>query len=113
MTFIDAEKDSFEKQLTVWTDYLKHPVSNSGLPDNYINDPGEIRQLTPADIYERRRTLKDPKSGREQEFIFIPQRLADRLIDIIDRGFNLLSYFAYLGIGQGKFFVIAIEFCPV
>ncbi len=46
LTFIDAEKDSFQKQLTVWTDYFKHPVSNSGLPDNYINDPTEIRQLT-------------------------------------------------------------------
>ena len=46
LTFIDAEKDSFQKQLTVWTDYFKHPVSNSGLPDNYINDPEEIRQLT-------------------------------------------------------------------
>jgi nitric oxide reductase subunit B len=46
LTFIDAEKDSFQKQLSVWTDYFKHPISNSGLPDNYINDPGEIRQLT-------------------------------------------------------------------
>ena len=46
LTFIDAEKDSFKKQLTVWTDYFKHPISNSGLPDNYINDPEEIRQLT-------------------------------------------------------------------
>jgi integrase/recombinase XerD len=40
---------------------------------------GEVLKLTPADIYERRLTLQDPKSGREQEFIFIPQRLADRL----------------------------------
>jgi nitric oxide reductase subunit B len=46
LTFIDAEKDSFQKQLTVWTDYFKHPISNSGLPDNYINNPEEIRQLT-------------------------------------------------------------------
>jgi nitric oxide reductase subunit B len=46
LTFIDAEKDSFQKQLTVWTDYFKHPISNSGLSDNYINDPVEIRQLT-------------------------------------------------------------------
>ena len=46
MTFIDAEKASFQKQLTVWTDYFKHPISNSGLPDNYIHDPEEIRQLT-------------------------------------------------------------------
>ena len=43
----------------------------------------EVLKLTPADIYERRRTLKDPKSGREQEFIFIPQRLADRLKDYV------------------------------
>jgi len=46
LTFIDAEKNSFQNQLTVWTDYFRHPISNSGLPDNYIHDPGEIRQLT-------------------------------------------------------------------
>jgi integrase/recombinase XerD len=44
---------------------------------------GEVLKLTPADIYERRLTLKDPKSGREQEFIFIPQRLAVRLKDYV------------------------------
>jgi len=44
---------------------------------------GEVLKLTPADIYERRLTLKDPKSGREQEFIFIPQRLTDRLKDYV------------------------------
>jgi nitric oxide reductase subunit B len=46
LTFIDTEKFSFQKQLTSWTDYFKHPVTNSGLPDNYINDPIEIHQLT-------------------------------------------------------------------
>jgi len=45
----------------------------------------EVLKLTPSDINERRLTLKDPKSGREQEFIFIPQRLADRLKDYILR----------------------------
>ena len=43
----------------------------------------EVLKLTPSDINERRLTLKEPKSGREQEFIFIPQRLADRLKDFI------------------------------
>ena len=43
----------------------------------------EVLQLTPSDINERRLTLRDPKSGREQEFIFIPQRLADRLKDYV------------------------------
>ena len=39
----------------------------------------EVLKLTPSDINDRRLTLKEPKSGREQEFIFTPQRLADRL----------------------------------
>ena len=43
----------------------------------------EVLKLTPGDINDRRLTLKEPKSGREQEFIFIPQRLADRLKDYI------------------------------
>jgi len=43
----------------------------------------EVLKLTPQDINDRRLTLRDPKSGREQEFIFIPQRLADRLKDYI------------------------------
>jgi nitric oxide reductase subunit B len=46
LIFIDAEKDSFKNQLTVWTDYFKHPIANSGLPNNYIDDPEEIHQLT-------------------------------------------------------------------
>jgi integrase/recombinase XerD len=47
----------------------------------------EVLKLTPSDINDRRLTLRDPKSGREMEFIFIPQRLADRLKDYIrDKG---------------------------
>ena len=43
----------------------------------------EVLKLTPSDINDRRLTLRDPKSGREHEFIFIPQRLAYRLKDYI------------------------------
>ncbi len=43
----------------------------------------EVLKLTPPDINNRRLTLKEPKSGREQEFIFSPQRLAERLKDYI------------------------------
>ena len=43
----------------------------------------EVLKLTPLDINDRRLTPRDLKSGREQEFIFIPQRLADRLKDYI------------------------------
>lgn len=46
LVFIDAEKASYENQLEIWTDYFEHPIANSGLPDNYISDPVEIRQLT-------------------------------------------------------------------
>ena len=43
----------------------------------------EVLKLTPSDVSERRLTLRDPKSGRDQEFVFIPQKLADRLKDYI------------------------------
>ena len=44
---------------------------------------GEVLKLTPSDIKDRILTLMDPKSGREREFVFIPQRLADRLKDYL------------------------------
>ncbi len=40
---------------------------------------GEVLKLTPADIQDRKLVLKDPKSGKEQEIIFIPQKVANRL----------------------------------
>ena len=43
----------------------------------------EELKLTPSDINDRRLTLREPKSGREQEFIFVPQKLADRLKEYI------------------------------
>jgi integrase len=43
----------------------------------------EILKLTPADILERKLILNDTKSGREQELIFIPQKLADRLKEYV------------------------------
>jgi len=44
---------------------------------------GEVLKLTPADVDERKLTLRDPKSGRGQEVVFIPQKLADRLKEYI------------------------------
>ena len=40
---------------------------------------GEVLKLTPADIVERKVIIRDPKSGREDEVAFIPQKVADRL----------------------------------
>jgi len=44
---------------------------------------GEVLKLTPRDVYGRKLIIIDPKSGREKEFIFIPQKIADRLKDYI------------------------------
>jgi len=45
---------------------------------------GEVLKLTPDDISGQKLLIKDPKSGREQEIIFIIQKIADRLRDYIN-----------------------------
>ena len=40
---------------------------------------GEVLKLTPNDVGDRKLLLREPKSGRETEIIFIPQKVADRL----------------------------------
>lgn len=44
---------------------------------------GEVLKLTPNDIVERKLLLREPKSGREVEMIFIPQKVADRLKEYV------------------------------
>jgi integrase/recombinase XerD len=44
---------------------------------------GEVLKLTPIDIEDRKLTLRTPKSGKEQEIVFIPQKIADRLEEYI------------------------------
>jgi integrase len=44
---------------------------------------GEVLKLTPADILDRKLILNDTKSGKQQELIFIPQKVADRLKEYI------------------------------
>ena len=44
-------------------------------------------KLTPRDVQDRKLYLREPKSGREAEVVFIPQKLANRLNDYIrDKG---------------------------
>ena len=40
---------------------------------------GEVLQLTPSDIEDRKLAFRSPKSGGEREIVFIPQEVADRL----------------------------------
>jgi integrase len=40
---------------------------------------GEVLKLTSKDISDQKLILRDPKSGRENEIVFIPKRVAERL----------------------------------
>jgi len=40
---------------------------------------GEVLKLTLNDIKDRKLILQEPKSGKEYEIVFIPQKVADRL----------------------------------
>jgi integrase len=46
---------------------------------------GEVLKLRPIDIKDRKITLPDPKSGKESEIVFIPQKIADRLKEYIQK----------------------------
>ena len=39
----------------------------------------EVLKLTPNDVNDRKLILRGPKSGREEEVVYIPQKVADRL----------------------------------
>ena len=43
----------------------------------------EVLGLRPADIEDRKLLLHEPKSGREQEVVFIPQKLCNRLVNYV------------------------------
>jgi len=45
----------------------------------------EVLRLTPRDVDGRRLVLRDPKSGKETEVVFIPQKVADRLKGYIEQ----------------------------
>ena len=48
---------------------------------------GEVLKLTPKDIEDRKAIIRDPKSGKEAEVAFLPQKVADRLKKYIsDKG---------------------------
>lgn len=48
---------------------------------------GEVLNLTPRDVEDRKLTIRDPKSSRPLEVVFIPKKVADRLNQYIrDKG---------------------------
>jgi len=44
---------------------------------------GEVLKIIPSDIEDRRLIIKEPKSKKETEVVFIPQKLANRLKEYI------------------------------
>ncbi|MFA5109934.1 MAG: cbb3-type cytochrome c oxidase subunit I [Desulfobaccales bacterium] len=46
LTFSEAEASSYWQQIGAWSDYFAHPAQNGGLKAKYIDNPGELRQLT-------------------------------------------------------------------
>jgi integrase len=44
---------------------------------------GEVLKMSPVNIQERKITIIGPKSGKEAEVVYIPQKVADRLKDYI------------------------------
>jgi len=44
---------------------------------------GEVLNLTGADIHGQKLAIQNPKSGKENEFIFIPKKIADRLAEYL------------------------------
>jgi integrase/recombinase XerD len=44
---------------------------------------GEVLKIKPVDVKDRKITLPGPKSGRESEIVYIPQKIVDRLQEYI------------------------------
>ena len=44
---------------------------------------GEVLKITPNDVEDRKIFIRDPKSGKEMEVVFIPKKVADRLREYI------------------------------
>ena len=44
---------------------------------------GEVLNLTAMDLDDQKLTIKNPKSGKRAEVVFIPKKVADRLKDYI------------------------------
>lgn len=51
---------------------------------------GEVLNLTPTDIHGQKLIIQNPKSGKENELIFIPRKIADRLSEYVrEKGIGL------------------------
>ena len=50
-------------------------------------NPRTVLKLRPMDVHDRKLTIRDPKSGKDREHVFIPLKVANRLKEYIrDKG---------------------------
>ncbi len=68
---------------------------------------GEVLNLRVVDVDDQKLTIRNPKSGKSSEVVFIPKKIADRLKDYIkargvegDERIFPISYTAGQGHGQ-------------
>lgn len=63
----------------------EHRSAHSQKLKNALQQPAvrEVLKLDPMDIEDRKAIIRDPKSVREAEVVFLPQKVADRLRDYI------------------------------
>jgi integrase len=80
---------------------------------------GEVLKITPSDVEDRKIIISDPKSGKEIEVVFIPQKLADRLKAYIrfkgienDQGIFSISYPAARAIVKKAGRLVGIDLRP-
>ena len=68
---------------------------------------GEVLKLTARDVEDQKLVIRNPKSGKETEVVFIPKKLADRLKDSLKaRGIEgepkNFPHHLYCGPGHGQ-----------
>ena len=67
---------------------------------------GEVLKLTVGDVDDRRLTLRFPKSGRDEEVVFIPTKVAQRLREFIrDRSLKPSERIFPIGYGAARLIV--------
>ncbi len=80
---------------------------------------GEVLKIKPHDLNDRKIVIREPKSGRDQEMVFIPLKLAARLKGYVqnneienDHRIFPLSYPAARMIVKKAGDLVGIDLCP-
>ena len=74
-------------QIVIFSQFCRHPVIRNRLMLELMAQGGmrvgEVLNLTPADIQGRTLAIKNPKSGRVGEAVYVPRKLLVRLTNYL------------------------------